>query len=162
MIRLVLITALLLAPAAAFSEEGLLQYLQKKKAELDRKEERLNVKEKELLELEKEIDGKIRRYEAILADMEKILARLKKEKEERLMHIVQTYEKMDPAEAAVRLGELDEDMAVRIFAGMKARKSAKILAVMDPEKAARITGRIAEIPGLEKVIARMKKKEELF
>ncbi|NOZ25427.1 MAG: hypothetical protein GXO94_04980 [Nitrospirae bacterium] len=146
------------APSYVFSQDDMLQYLQSKGAELDKKEQMLEEREKELQDLEEDITARIKEYEAILGRVEDILAKIEKNKEEKIQHVVKTYEKMQPEEAAVRIEKLDQRTAVKVLAFMKPRKAANILSMMSPRKAARLTEKITEIPGLEKLIARMKKK----
>ncbi|VAX32917.1 hypothetical protein MNBD_NITROSPIRAE02-1655 [hydrothermal vent metagenome] len=152
-----LLIIIIATPSPVFAQEDLLQYLQTKGAELDQKEQQLQEREKALQELEKDIMARIKEYESILERVEKILAKIDNIKEEKVQHVIKTYEKMQPEEAAIRLEELDERTAVKVLAFMKPRKAANILSMMAPGKAARLTRKITEIPGLDKLIAKMKK-----
>jgi len=152
-----IIILLPLMQSLCYAEDDLLHYLQNKKVELEMKERKLKSKEKELQGLEEMINKKIRRDERILAEMDNILKKIEKEKKERMDLVVQTYEKMDPGDAAVRLEDVRKRLAVRILSNMKARKAAKILSLMDTERAARYTEEITRIQGLEKVVGIMNK-----
>ncbi len=147
-----IIILLPLMQSLSYAGDDLLHYLQTKKVELEMKDRELKAKEKELQGLEKMINKKIRRDERILAEMDNILKKIEREKKERMDLVVQTYEKMDPGDAAVRLEDVRKRLAVRILSNMKARKAAKILSLMDPERAARYTEEITRIQGLEKVV----------
>ncbi|HEC97820.1 MAG TPA: hypothetical protein ENI58_06655 [Nitrospirae bacterium] len=153
-----LLTIIIATPSPVFSQDDLLQYLQTKGAELDQKEQKLQRKEKALQELEKDIRARIKEYQSILERVEKILAEIDNTKKDKIQHVVKTYEKMQPEEAAIRLEDLDEKTAVKVLAFMKPRKAANVLAMMAPRKAARLTEKITEIPGLAKLIAKMKKR----
>ncbi|GMT47523.1 MAG: hypothetical protein IEMM0007_1089 [bacterium] len=153
-----LLIIIIATPAPVFSQDDLLQYLQTRGAELDRKEQQLQRKEKALQELERDIMARIKEYQSILERVEKILVKIDTSKADKIQHVVKTYEKMPPEGAAIRLEDIDEKTAVKVLAFMKPRKAANILAMMAPRKAARLTEKITEIPGLAKLIAKMKKR----
>ena len=146
-----------LMQSLSYAGDDLLHYLQNKKVELEMKDRELKAKEKELQGLEMMINKKIRRDERILAEMDNILKKIEREKKERMDLVVKTYEKMDPGDAAVRLEDVRKRLVVRILSNMKARKAAKILSLMDPERAAGYTEEITRIQGLEKVVGIMNK-----
>lgn len=146
---------LFLIPVTLMAEEDLAHYLLKKKAEIEKKEAELNQREQDLKDLQHLIEKRIKKYTQILEEMNEILKRIEKEKKTRIEKIVQTYEKMDPAEAAIRISEMDTEMGIKILAGMKPRKAAKVLSEMEPEKAADYTTRITRIRGLRSLASEM-------
>lgn len=113
----------------------------------------LNRKEKELASREDEIVKKEERLNVIREDIEARIKELKKEHDEiaalvrkideindqRIKRIVKIYESMKPEEAASRVEELDEDMAVMILASMSERKAAKVLSFVDVAKSVRLS-----------------------
>ncbi len=158
--RLVLLFVVLsfLLPGPSYSEEPLSRYLLKKKAEINQKELKLKSQEEALRELELLIEKKIKLYNNLLASLEKIIKQLKKTESEKFLHVVKTYEKMSPEEAAAQFEQLDEDMAVKIISKMKERKAAAVLARMSPEKAARLIEKVTTIKGLDKLVTKLKSK----
>jgi len=121
------------APAAAFDDATLLarvrEELEKKEAELQKREERLKA-------LEATIDRKIDEYRAIAAKAESYLKEIRAIQDEDLAHLIKTYEAMDPEAAAGRISRLDTALAVKVLRGMKTRKLGKVMARMTPSKAA--------------------------
>ena len=154
---IIVITSLLL-PALSFSEEPLSRYLLKKKAELQERELRLKTREEALKELELRVDKKIKQYNSLLASLEKIIKELKKAESENFLHVVKTYEKMPPEEAAAQFEQLNEDMAVKILSKMKERKAAALLARMSPDRAARLIEKLTSIKGLKRLVSKIRKK----
>lgn len=92
-------------------------------------QEDLAKKTEELKKLKEEIDAKIKRQEELKAE----IARAQEERYQRLAKI---YEQMPPEEAATRLEKLDDETAVNLILAIKPRQAAKILANVNPEKAA--------------------------
>ncbi len=155
---LLLIVLSLLLPEVAFSEEPLSRYLLQKKAELNQKELKLKTQEESLKELELVVEKKIKLYNSLLASLKKIIKELKKTESEKFLHVVKTYEKMSPEEAALQFEQLDEDMAVKIISKMKERKAAAVLARMSPKKAARLIEKVTTIKGLDKLVTKLRRK----
>jgi flagellar motility protein MotE (MotC chaperone) len=59
--------------------------------------------------------------------------------------LVRLYEGMPPKDAALVMGELDPELSTTILLGMRERQAAKVLALLDPKRAAQLTLRIARL-----------------
>lgn len=92
-------------------------------------QEDLAKKTEELKKLKEEIDAKIKRQEELKAE-------LTRAQEERYQKLAKIYEQMPPEEAATRIEKLDDETAVNLILAIKPRQAAKILANVNPEKAA--------------------------
>lgn len=92
----------------------------------------------ELKKLREEINQKIK-------EQEEIKAQLEKAKSENFQKLAKIYESMPPEEAALRLEKLDDETATTLILAIKPRQAAKILANVNPDKAAVISKRIALI-----------------
>ncbi|GAB4387973.1 MAG: hypothetical protein Kow0025_04600 [Thermodesulfovibrionales bacterium] len=140
----ILACALVLLPAwRALAGEDIVRMVEQKRGELALKEEELRKEEERLKALRADVDGRIARYSALLEEIEKALGGLKAAEDEELMHLVKTYEAMQPAEAAARLSILDEATAVRILASMKSKQAGRVMGAMEPGKAASLTKTMA-------------------
>jgi len=155
---LLLMVLTFLIPGVAHSEEPLSRYLLQKKEELNQTELKLKSQKEALKELELLVEKKIKLYNNLLASLEKIIKELKKVESEKFLHVVRTYEKMSPEEAALQFEQLDEDMAVKIISKMKERKAAALLARMSPKKAARLIEKVTTIKGLDRLVTKLRKK----
>lgn len=118
------------------AELTLVQLLEKKKAELDAKETELKEREARLNQLSQEIEAKIAKYSKVTQELEGSYKKRNAAEEEKVSGLVKIYESMAPKDAAARIQELDEDIALLIFSKMKQKVAAKILALIEPARAA--------------------------
>jgi len=100
--------------------------------------EDLAKKTEELKKLREEINAKIKEQEEIKAQIEKAQS-------ENFQRLAKIYESMPPEEAATRIEKLDDDTATALILAIKPRQAAKILANVNPEKAAVISKKIVKI-----------------
>ena len=149
------------APAAAGDFESL-RKLREREQELARREAiltsrtgalgalelELNQRLKETETVKKETEGLLQRNEAVLAEQQALAEQQKKEdealKDVRLKHLVTAYTGMKPEQAGSLMNSMDDDVAVSILSAMPGGKAGKILAMVNPEKAARLTKAISE------------------
>ncbi len=98
----------------------------------------LSKKTEELKKLKEEIEAKIKQQEELKAQLEKAQT-------ENYQRLAKIYEQMPPEEAAARLEKLDEDTATTLLLAIKPRQAAKILANVNPEKAAVLSKRLVSV-----------------
>ncbi len=60
-----------------------------------------------------------------------------------IKRLAELYTQMKPVDVSAIVEDLDDDILIRVFARMKPRTVAKILSLMDPERAARLSRKIA-------------------
>ncbi len=121
--------------------------------------EQLQARLKEVEERERGLQQREERLRALQQDLEALAARQTKEgqrlegeasslaEEQRryveqdpaLIHLIKIYESMDPEEAALRIAEMREGLALDILAAIKDKKAAGVLAGVEPVKAARLS-----------------------
>ena len=111
------------------------------------KEERLKDREMELKELEAQIQEKIKRLEAVESSIKNELASYKVESSDRIKQLIKIYSSMKPNAAANLMNNIDTDVAVQVFIGMKGDIAGSILSYMEPVKAAGITQRLVYYRG---------------
>jgi len=103
---------------------------------------------KETETAKKETEGLLQRNEAVLAEQQALAEQQKKEdealKDVRLKHLVTAYTGMKPEQAGSLVNSMDDDVAVAILSAMPGGKAGKILAMVNPDKAARLTKAISE------------------
>ena len=123
-------------------------FLTSKAGSLGALEADLDKRLKETETVKKEIEAMLQRNEAILAE-QKALAEQQEKAEEaardlRLQHLVTAYAGMKPEQAANLINSMDDDVAVAILTAMPGGKAGKIMAMVNPDKAARLTKAISE------------------
>lgn len=135
--------SLLILPA--YSQEDIMKFVEKKRIEIKEKEETLKKEEERLNFLKKDVDERIQQYTQLLDKLENVLKKIEQVKNDKLDHIVKSYEAMPAEKAASRLSVLDENMAAHIMLRMKSKKVGAIIAIIEPKKAAVITRKIASL-----------------
>lgn len=103
--------------------------------ELKREIERLD-------EIKKDVESKIEKNMQLLSKIEGVLKELQNIKNERIDSIVKIYESMPANEAAQKLSNVDEELAVKILLKMNNKKAGKILANMETKKAVSLTEKL--------------------
>ncbi|MFA5699806.1 MAG: hypothetical protein WC913_00825 [Desulfuromonas sp.] len=120
-------------------ERRLLAELKQNRRLLDEKERELQNRELELNILQGEVDKKLDQLQRLREQVEEMLVQKDERELERINQLSQMYNRMEPAQAAQILLELDMQLAVGILGGMKARSAGTVLENMQGEKAAQIS-----------------------
>lgn len=142
---LVLTSHLLVSPCPSYAQDNTAASADKRQKELKDKEDALKQREERFTVLKKDVEEKIEQYTKILNQVEAALKKIESVKEEKVEHLVKTYEAMPPEDAAVRLSALEEQTAVRILSRMKNKKAAAVMASMEPRKVASLTDGMLKI-----------------
>jgi flagellar motility protein MotE (MotC chaperone) len=127
------------AASASVEERRIRLAVQKELQRLQAREENLHTSELELKTLAAEVDKKLAEMTEIRRKVLSLLARFEARKEERILELSQIYEKMDPAQAAGLLSELDRPLAIKILSGIKKKTAGKILSNMERKAAAALS-----------------------
>ena len=125
-------------------ELELLQRLVERREELAERARALEERESLLEATEGRIADKMNELRNLQAVIEGLLAQYDEEEEARLQSLVKIYENMKPKEAARIFEELDILVLLDVIGRMKERKSAPILAKMNPSKAKTVTLELAQ------------------
>ena len=122
--------------------------LRKREQELQQKETELKKKEAQLIPLQEEIEARfaevndlqnnLNAYAIKLAEREKAL------QDGKIDHLVKLYSSMEAGKAAVILDKLQMDIVVRILGNMKGKAAGEIMAMMPPDKGAKISEKLSE------------------
>lgn len=133
-----------LTPDAGFvlsneHEKGLLAAISRRQQELDIREEELKAREARLASIKTDLDARAGELKKTHADIEASLKKLDEAGTDRAKRLVKIFESMGPEDAAPRLEKLDQDIAVMILATISEKKAAKILAFIEPVRAARLS-----------------------
>ena len=124
-------------------EIDILQALAQRREELEARERDLKQREAMLAAAEARIEAKVRGMEELRAEIEALLQQHADKNEEQLLSLVRIYESMKPKDAARIFEELDMEVLLEVVDRMKERKSATILAQMNPRRAKAITLELA-------------------
>ena len=125
-------------------EIKLLQELDVRRIELERREQALHVREKLADLAEVELKDRVEKMTELNGKLTVLLKNLSNKEEGELLQLAKIYEEMRPANAAIVLNKLDDNIVFDLFKRMNKKDTAKIMEKMDPVKARRISKMLAE------------------
>lgn len=126
------------------NEIMLLQSLESKRIEIERKAQVLLVREKLIDLSEEKLQDKIEKLEHLESSIKDLLKEVSTKEEKRLQDLATVYSEMKPALAAERLNILDDITVYGVLKRMNFKKSAKVLEKMNIEKVRVISKMLAE------------------
>ncbi|MBI2371538.1 MAG: hypothetical protein HYV08_15125 [Deltaproteobacteria bacterium] len=118
-----------------------------RRQELDEKEKQLLEREAQLRALEKSIEEKLQQLARRRAELEQVVKGREEKREAEIGRLVRVYEGMKPEGAARLVERLDAQVVLELFTRMKETKVAKILALVEPTRAVRISEELARRKG---------------
>ena len=121
----------------------MIESIEKKNRELKRREEELHLKEQQLKVLEEKIRADLAKIEEALARSEEQLGIQNERIRDNINALVKAYSSMKPDEAAALVEALDENLAIKILAGMRSKVAGKILSRLDVKTAKNISEKMA-------------------
>lgn len=117
----------------------LFEELKTRRQTLDEKARSLSVREALLKAAEQEIEQKYEELLSLRSEIQELLVEQNEEEKARVASLVKIYEGMKPKDAAEIFNSLDLDVLLNVVSKMSERKSAPIIASMDPERARTLT-----------------------
>jgi flagellar motility protein MotE (MotC chaperone) len=126
----------------SLSSEGevkLLQDLKKRRDEIDRREKTVNQESVRLFTIKKKVEQDILMLTKLKKELKEILGVFEIQKDKKIEGMIKVFDSMKPKQAAAIMNKLDINLAKNIAQKMKKQQSAKILALMNVEKAKEIT-----------------------
>lgn len=129
------------------AEIGVLQQLAKRRQAIDKRASELDQREIVLQAAEKRINQKIAELQALQKSIASDVKKRNAAEEARIQMLVKIYEVMKPDDAAHIFDQLDMPVLLSVLKRMNERKTAPILAAMNPQKAKAITTALAESHG---------------
>jgi len=117
----------------------LFEDLKKRRSMLDGRDRELAVREALLKAAQQEINQKYDELVSLKSEIEILLKQQSDEEKARIASLVKIYEGMKPKDAARIFNTLDMDVLLNVVGRMSERKSAPIIASMDPARARNLT-----------------------
>jgi flagellar motility protein MotE (MotC chaperone) len=121
------------------ADGSLLEELNRRAAELDRREHDLQTWATQIAAAERLARAQLSELGQLRTDLEKAVAKESAASDEDIAVLVGLYSNMKPAQAAVLLGRLDAQMAAAILEKLDIHSAGPALAAMDPTVAVAIT-----------------------
>ena len=131
------------APSPSASERAILERLQERRQELERRARELDIREGLIADAEKRVESKLLQIKE--GQQQLVTAEQKKEENEaaRFKSLVTMYEAMKPRDAAKIFDRLDVNVLLQVAAMMNPRSMSEILALMTPDRAQQLTVELA-------------------
>lgn len=126
-------------------EHTLLEQLQARLKAVEERERELQIREERVAALQRDVEALAARQSKEAQRLGSQASALKEEQQEFLAqdpaldHLIKIYESMDPEEAALRIEQMKENLALDLLASIKGKKAAALLAGVSPLKAARLS-----------------------
>jgi flagellar motility protein MotE (MotC chaperone) len=98
-----------------------------------------SIEEERLKVLRADLRSEIDELKKLKQELEEQRKGMEGKKHEQLSKVVKMYEAMPPEEAARAIEKLDDDTAVQILTTLKPRSAGKVLAQIDPARAAALS-----------------------
>ena len=117
--------------------------IEKKNRELKRREEELRIKELRIKEIEAKVSKDLEKIEKGISESKQQLGMQDKKTKENVQSLIKVYSSMKPEEAAGLIEAIDDDLALKIVAGMKSKIAGKVLSKLDVKVAKRISETLA-------------------
>ena len=137
---------------ACLADPAAVEDIKKRREELDARQKDIASRDTELKAREKAVDDELKKMENIRDEIVKIDEARKKENDEKVAKLVETFETMSSKAAARVLSELDETLAVASMARMDTQRLAKVMNVMDPAKSSRLTEILAGVVRAKNIV----------
>ncbi len=139
-------------------EIEVLNSLSKRRTLLDLREKEILKQEALLKAGEKEVDRKVVELLKIKRELKKLLEDQSNMQKGRIQSLVKIYSGMKPKQAARIFDTLNMDILLAVIGKMSERKTSPILANMNPDKARKVTIRLAGQHKLPELIENKKEK----
>ena len=117
--------------------------IEKKNRELKRREEELRIKELRIKAIEAKVSKDLEKIEKGISESKQQIGIQDEKTKENVEALVKVYSSMKPEEAANLIEAIDDDLALRIVAGMKSKIAGKVLSKLDVKVAKRISETLA-------------------
>jgi flagellar motility protein MotE (MotC chaperone) len=131
------------APGPSGSERAILEHLQERRQELDKRARELDIREGLIAEAEKRVENKLNEIKSAQGQLK--IAEQKKDEAEiaRFKGLVTMYETMKPRDAAKIFDRLEVGVLLQVASQINPRNMAEILAQMSPDRAEKLTVELA-------------------
>lgn len=129
----------------------LFEDLSQRRKDLDKRDRELAMREALLKAAQQEMEQKFKELTSLRSEIQELLVEQTDAEKERIASLVKIYEGMKAKDAARIFNTLDLDVLIQVVTKMSERKSAPIIASMDPERARTITVMLSEQKQLPKI-----------
>ena len=118
--------------------------LHKERQSLQARATAVSAKEEQLRILQKEVEDRLQELRGLQLKMLEAVEEEKRIKSEHNRHLVATLTAMPADRAGKLLEKMEEEVAVQLLRNLKGKEAGAILAVLPPDKAARLSQKLLQ------------------
>ena len=126
--------------------EALIKALEQRNLDLDKRAEQLDLKDQRLRIIEREVSEMLKKYTKLRDEVGQKEKGLQQKQEGQIGRLAKMYESMPAEDAAVRMEQMEESLALSLLARIKEKTAAQILSGMSPAKAAKFSEKLSKKP----------------
>lgn len=122
----------------------LFEDLAQRRKDLDKRAREIAMREALIKAAQQEMEQKFKELTSLRSEIEELLVEQSEEEKARIASLVKIYEGMKAKDAARIFNTLDLDVLIQVIKQMSERKSAPVIAAMNPERARTVTVMLSE------------------
>ena len=133
------------ASNSCLSDPVVLDEIAKKRQEIEARQKDLQSKESELKARETAINDELKKLTDMRDEITKLDTSRRLQNQEKVAKVIETLQSMSPKASAQMLTTLDDGLAVSAISQMDTAKLAKIMNIMEPKRASKLTELLAGV-----------------
>jgi flagellar motility protein MotE (MotC chaperone) len=130
-------------PAPSAAERAILERLQERRQELEKRARELDIREGLIADAEKRVESKLMQIKEGQQELQAAAQKKEENEAARFKSLVTMYENMKPREAAKIFDRLEVNVLLQVASMMNPRSMSEILALMTPDRAEQLTVELA-------------------
>lgn len=134
-----------LPESACLVDQKALAELKKQRTVYEEKTKALSEKESELEKREQAVKEEFTKLQRLKSEIQGIHVEQKKQNDEKITKFVETVEAMSPKAASALLSKVEMNLAVAAAGKMTTQRLAKIMNLMNPERASQLTEAMTKV-----------------
>jgi flagellar motility protein MotE (MotC chaperone) len=131
--------------SSCLSDPIVLDEIKKKREEIDQKWKELAAHEAELKARESALDEELKKLQQTRDEISGIESAHQQANQEKIAKVVETLEGMNPKAASTMLSNMDDGLAVVAMTQMSTQKLSKVMNIMEPARASKLTELLAGV-----------------
>ena len=130
---------------SCLSDPVVLEEISKKRQEIEARQKDLQSKESELKARETAINDELKKLTDMRDEIAKLDTSRRLQNQEKVAKVIETLQTMSPKASAQMLTTLDDGLAVSVISQMDTVKLSKIMNIMEPKRASKLTELLAGV-----------------
>lgn len=130
---------------ACLSDPVVLDEIAKKRQEIEARQKDLQAKDAELKARETAINDELKKLTDMRDEIAKLDTSRRQQNQEKVAKVIETLQTMSPKASAQMLTTLDDGLAVSVISQMDTVKLSKIMNIMEPKRASKLTELLAGV-----------------